>query len=53
MLSRLGLVSVASSLVPLYNLLYVRHAIAAQFESVSVEDFLQFMASKEAFIDKA
>ena len=53
MLYRLGFVSVAPSLVPLYNLLYVRHAIVAQLESVSAEDFPQFMASREAFVDKA
>ena len=35
------------------NLLYVRHATVAQFESVSVEDFPQFVASREAVIDKA
>ena len=38
--------------VSLYNLLYVRHATVAQFESVSVEDFPQFVASREAVIDK-
>ena len=37
----------------LYNLLYVRHGTLAQFESVSVEDFPQIVASREAFIDKA
>ena len=36
----------------LYNLLYVQHATVAQFESVSVEDFPQFMASREALINK-
>ena len=37
----------------LYNLLYVRHETVAQFESVSVEDFHQFVASRKAVIDMA
>ena len=40
-------------IMSLNNSLYVRHATVAQFESVSVEYFLQFVASREAFIDKA
>ena len=36
----------------LYNLLYVQHATVIQFESVSVEDFPQFMASREESINK-
>ena len=40
--------------VSLYNLLYVGHATVAQFESVSVKDFPQFVASRETIIiDKA
>ena len=39
--------------VSLYNLLYLRHAAVAQFESASVEDFPEFVASREAVIDKA
>lgn len=42
-----------SLVVSLYNLLYVRHATVPQFESVSVDDFPQFVASREAFIHKA
>ena len=41
-----------SLVMSLYNLLYVQHATVAQFESVSVEDFPQFMASREALINK-
>ena len=42
-----------SLVMSLYNLLYVRHTTVAQFEVVSVEDLPQFMASREALIDKA
>ena len=38
-LCRLCRVLKDSLIMPLYNLLYVRHATVAQFESVSVEDF--------------
>ena len=51
-LCRLCRVVKNSLIMSLYNLLYVRQATVAQFESVSVEDFPQFVASREAFIDK-
>jgi len=34
----------------IYNLLYVRHATVAQLECTTVEDFPQFVASRETFI---